>query len=174
MVADLAKAAAALFVAALVQVTALSPLHLFGSAADLTLVALVAFALLRGSVLGALAGFWAGLVLDTALLAPLGLSSLLLTLVGYWIGRYGETTVREPRHAALLASLAATVLYAVTALALHVMLRDSLSAREVLVETLPGALLLNLLLILPVLALCRRLLRLGSEQEPVTEVQLFG
>ncbi len=50
----------------------------------------VGVALLRGPVFGACAGFWAGLVLDTATLGTLGLTSLLLTLAGYWAGASGR------------------------------------------------------------------------------------
>ena len=60
---------------------------------------LVAIALLRGSVFGAVAGFGAGLLVDTANLGTLGVTSLLLTIAGYWIGRYGETTARDRFHA---------------------------------------------------------------------------
>src|ERR671936_1494523 len=94
MIADIAKGAALLFVAAIVQVTLLSQIDVFHGAPDLVLVTLVAVALLRGSIFGAVAGFGAGLVVDTASLETLGLTSLLLTLAGYWIGRYGETTGR--------------------------------------------------------------------------------
>ena len=63
------------------------------------LVALLSIALLRGSVFGAVAGFGAGLLLDTATLGTLGFTSLLLTIAGFWIGRYGETTARDRFHA---------------------------------------------------------------------------
>ena len=78
---------------------------------DLLLVTLVAVALLRGSVAGAVGGFFAGLVIDTATLGTLGLTSLVLTLAGYWIGRYGETTGRDRGHAPYLSVAVITVLY---------------------------------------------------------------
>ena len=49
---------------------------------------------LRGATVGAVSGFAAGLIVDTATLGTLGVTSLLLTLAGYWAGRYGETTGR--------------------------------------------------------------------------------
>ena len=73
-----------------------------GGTADLVLVTLAAVALFRGAAFGAIAGFYAGFLLDTANLGTLGVSSLLLTLAGYWIGRYGETTGRDRAHAPLV------------------------------------------------------------------------
>ena len=72
-------------------------------------------ALLRGSVFGARRRLRAGLLLDTATLGTLGVTSLLLTLAGFWIGRYGETTARDRAHAPFLAVGVVTVLYALGA-----------------------------------------------------------
>src|SRR5207253_1313615 len=66
MVADAVKAGAILFVAALVQVTVLNRLRIFGGGPDLLLLALVGVSLLRGSVFGAAGGFCAGLPVDPA------------------------------------------------------------------------------------------------------------
>jgi rod shape-determining protein MreD len=170
---DVAKAAALLFVAAVVQVTLLSTIRILGGTADLVLVTLVAVALLRGSIFGAAAGFGVGLVIDTAYLETLGLTSLLLTIAGYWIGRYGETTGRDRTHAPFLSVAVVTILYAFGALVLHYMLGDPVSARRVLVDALPPQLLFNLVLTLPVYALCRRLLRPAGQLEGA-EVRLLG
>ena len=75
------------------------------------LVTLVSVALLRGTIFGAVAGFGAGLVVDTATLQTLGVSSLLLTIAGYWIGRYGETTGRDRTHAPFVSVAVVTILY---------------------------------------------------------------
>ena len=171
---DAAKAGAVLFLAAVVQVAILSSVEVLGGAPDLVLVTLVAVALLRGAIVGAAAGFWAGLVLDTANLDTLGLTSLLLTLAGYWIGRYGETTGRDRAHAPFLSVAVVSVLYAFGALALHYMLGDAVSARRVLVEALLPGVLLNLLLTLPVYALCRRLFRPVERGDRAQEVRLLG
>lgn len=129
-----------------------------GGAPDLLLVTLVAVSLLRGSVAGAAAGFFAGLIVDTANLEILGVTSLLLTLAGYWIGRYGETTGRDRTHAPFLAVAVVTVLYALGALALRFMLDEPAPARLVLLETLFQSIALNLILTWPVYWLVRRLL----------------
>ncbi|HWX09212.1 MAG TPA: rod shape-determining protein MreD, partial [Gaiellaceae bacterium] len=77
---DGVKAAVLLFVAAIMQVSIFSEVHVFGGVPDLVLVTLVAVALLRGTIVGALGGFFAGLLVDTASLGQLGLTSLVLTL----------------------------------------------------------------------------------------------
>ena len=79
MTADAAKATAVLFAVVLLQVSAL-----WTQIVDVPLVALVCVSLLRGSLFGAVAGFWVGLLIDTATLGTLGFSSLLLTLAGFW------------------------------------------------------------------------------------------
>ena len=87
--------------------------------------------------MGATAGFFGGLLVDTMTLETLGLTSLLLTIAGYWIGQYGETTGRDRRHAPVLSVFVVTVLYVVGAMTLHAMLGDSVPVRYVLIESLP-------------------------------------
>jgi len=172
VIADAAKVAGLVFLVALVQVTLLSPIDIFGGTPDLVLVTLVAIALLRGSIVGASAGFAVGLLVDTATLGTLGVTSLLLTLAGYWIGRYGETTGRDRGHAPFLSVLVVTILSAFGALILHYMLGQDASAQAVLVDGLPPEVIFNLLLTLPVYAVVRRLLR--PRPVPVPEVRLLG
>lgn len=192
MIPDVGKTALAFFAAVIVQVTIVSSVAPGGGTADLVLVTLAAIALLRGAVFGALAGFYAGFLLDAANLETLGVSSLLLTLAGYWIGRYGETTGREAGrpygqsphglsaaslsrrvspHAPLVSIAVVTVLYAFGALALHAMLGESVSV-EAGVRALPAEILLNLVLTIPVYALVRRFLAPPSRL-PLQEVE-FG
>jgi rod shape-determining protein MreD len=171
VLADVLKAGATFFVAVVLQVAIVSAIQVAGGSADLVLVTLTAAALLRGAVFGALAGFYAGFLLDASNLETLGLSSLLLTLAGYWIGRYGETTGRDRAHAPLLAIAVVTVLYALGGLALHYLLADPVSARAGLVDALPAQILLNLLLTIPVYRLARRIFaRPGSSR--AVEVEL--
>jgi rod shape-determining protein MreD len=169
MTLDAAKAAGLLLVAVVLQVSAIwSPL------VDLPLVTLVSIALLRGSVFGAVAGFWTGLLLDTATLGTMGFSSLLLTLAGFWTGRYGETTARDRGHAPFTSVAVITVLTTIGALALHYLLGDQAPARLVLVESLPKEVALNLLLTLPVYAVCRRVFPPPELSDRVAEVRLLG
>lgn len=155
---DALKAAAVVFVAAILEVSVFSNVKILGGIPDLLLVTVVAVALLRGSVVGACTGFFAGLVLDTATLETLGLSSLLLTLIGYWVGRYGETTGRDRTHAPFVSVAVVTFLYALGGLALRFVLGEPAPARHVLLETLFQGIALNLILTLPVYAIVRRLL----------------
>jgi rod shape-determining protein MreD len=170
---DGVKAAVLLFVAAIAQVSIFSQVHVFGAAPDFLLVSLVALALLRGSVPGAVGGFFAGLIVDTASLGTLGLTALVLTLAGYWIGRYGETTGRERAHAPFLSIAVVTVLYELGLLVVHFVLGESAPAGAV-VRSLVPAIVLNLILAAPVYALVRRLLRPAGREELSAEVQLLG
>ena len=172
MTLDALKVSAIVFVAVVLQSSIVSTIEIRGGTPDLVLVTLVAIALLRGAIWGAAAGFAAGLLLDTASLARLGETSLLLTVAGYWIGRYGETTGRDRTHAPVLSVAVVTVLYAVGALALHVMLGDPVDAGMVLVGALIPGVALNLLLTFPVYALVRRII--GRPEWSAQEVRLLG
>ena len=166
------KAACVLFVAAILQLSVLTEYRPFRTA-SVVLVLLLAVALLRGSVFGAVAGFLTGLVLDTATLGTLGVTSLLLTVAGFWIGRYGETTARDRFHAPYVSVAVVTVLYVLGELLLQFMLGEPAPA-ALAVHGLPGALLLNLVLTLPVYALIRRLFPPRELGDRVREVRLLG
>jgi rod shape-determining protein MreD len=170
---DGVKAAALLFVAAIAQVSVSSQVNVFGAVPDVLLVSLVCFALLRGSLVGAVGGFFAGLLVDTASLGTLGLTSLVLTLAGYWIGRYGETTGRDRVHAPFLSVAVVTVLYQLGLLVVYFVLGESAPGGAV-VRSLVPAVVLNLILTAPLYALARRLLRPVERDELTTEVQLLG
>jgi rod shape-determining protein MreD len=172
VIVDIVKVAVLLFVAVVLQSSIVGTIEIAGATPDLVLVTLVAVALLRGAVWGAVAGFTAGLLLDTANLARLGETALLLTIAGYWIGRYGETTGRDRSHAPLLSVAVVTVVYAVVALALHVVLGDPVDARGVLLGALVPGVVLNLLLTVPVYALVTRIL--GRAEWTQREVRLLG
>jgi rod shape-determining protein MreD len=172
--ADNALVGALVFVAALLQVTLVASLDVAGGAADLLLLVLVAVALLRGSLTGAVAGFFGGLLVDVTTLDTLGVSALLYALIGYWTGRYGETTGRDRGHAPLVAVLVATVGVAYGGYGLHFLIGDDISARRALFDTLLPTLALNLLLGRPVFTLCRSLLGRTAAPETATEVRLFG
>lgn len=166
------KSALVLFVAALLQLAVLTAYQPFRTS-SVVLVALLSIALLRGSIFGALAGFGTGLLLDTATLGTLGVTSLLLTVGGFWIGRYGETTARDRFHAPFVSVAVVTVLYAFGQIVLQFVLGEPAPA-GLAAHALPLGLLINLLLTLPVYALIRRLfppLELGDR---VREVRLLG
>jgi rod shape-determining protein MreD len=172
-VADGVKAAALLFVAAIAQVSIFSQVHVYGGVPQLVLVTLVSVALLRGAVAGAIAGFFAGLVVDTATLGQLGLTSLVLTVAGYWIGRYGETTGRDRAHAPFLSVAVVTFLYGWGVLLVQFMLGEHAPAGAETRSLLP-TIVMNLILAGPLYWLVRVLLRPRERGDYATEVQLLG
>ena len=171
---DVAKAAALLFVAGVVQVSILSGVAIVHGRPQLLLVTVACIALLRGAVFGALAGFAAGLLADTGVFGTLGVTSLLLTLAGYWVGRYGETTGRDRAHAPLLSVAVITVLYQFGGLILHFVLGEPAPAREVLLISLVPTVIVNVALTFPVHALARRLFRPAQSGRSVQEARLVG
>jgi rod shape-determining protein MreD len=172
MLADLVKLGLFLFAAVLAQLAVFAPVDLARGQPDIVLVALLATALLRGSILGAIGGFWAGFLIDVATLGTLGFTSLLLTLAGYWIGRYGETTGADRAHAPFLSVAVVTVLYAAGDAVLRFVIGDPVSAR-VAAEGVPATLILNLVLTAPVYWFSRRLFE-RPDRARAREAALYG
>lgn len=168
---DAAKTAGLLFFAVVLQLSIMSQVTILGGHPNLLLVTLVCIALLRGAVVGAIAGFSAGLLVDSGVFATLGFTALLLTLAGYWTGRYGETTGRDRAHAPVLSIAVTTVVYQIAALILRYMLGQNAPGGAIFAGLVPTV-ILNLILTVPVYALTRRLLR-PREWVP-REVQLLG
>jgi rod shape-determining protein MreD len=154
---DAGKAATLLLVAVVVQVSLVTPIEVVDGHPDLVLVLVTAIALLRGPMLGAVAGFWAGLLLDVAAFGSLGLSSLLLTLGGYWAGRFGEATTRSSPYPPLLAVALGTIWLAVGSAVLHFMLGESVPAGALFGEVLLPTLALNVLVAYPLYRLAVRI-----------------
>jgi rod shape-determining protein MreD len=172
-VIDGVKIAGLVFVAGIVQVSMLGPhASVYGGTADVLLVTLVCVALLRGSIIAAVAGFAGGLIVDIATMGTLGVTALLLTVAGYWAGRYGETTGRNRMHAVPLAVGMITILVAFGGLGVYYMLGDEVSAHRALLTTLLPAIPLNVLVAWPVRRLCRALLRPTDGPDRVREVEL--
>jgi rod shape-determining protein MreD len=166
------KIALTVFVVAIMQVSAFSAISIGGAGPDVLLVTLVAIALLRGSITGAVAGFLAGLIVDVTTLGTLGLTSLLLTLAGYWAGRYGETTGRGRPHGPLVATVAATLFVEVGGYLLDSLLGGAVDMRSVLLAV-PAAVIWNGLLAYPVFGLVRRLIGATERVERAREVELL-
>ena len=154
---DAAKALGLLVLLVLLQVTIVTPIEVASGHPDLVLVFLVSLALLRGPMLGAVAGFWAGLLLDSAALAPPGVSSLVLTLAGYLAGRFGVATTRSSPHPPIIAVALATVWVAVGLTVVNFLLGQSVPAGELFGRVLLPTLALNVLITYPVYRLTERL-----------------
>ena len=170
---DILRISLLILAAAIVQVSIFAPVTILGGTPDILLVTLVCLALLRGSIVGAIAGFAGGLIVDVATLGTLGVTALLLTVAGYWAGRYGETTGRDRARAVPLAVAVITILVAVGGLALHAMLGDPVSAHRALITTLLPTIPLNLLLAWPVNRLCGIVARPPAATGRASEVQVL-
>jgi rod shape-determining protein MreD len=174
VILDAAKAAGVVFLAAILQASVFSSVTILNGTPDLLLVTIICIALLRGPIVGAAAGFWGGLLLDTANLGTLGVTSLLLTIAGYWTGRYGETTGRDRAHAPFVSVAVITFLYALGSLAFHFVLGEPAPARTVLWTTLFQGIALNLILTWPVYRLGRLILPQPGRHERVQRIHALG
>jgi rod shape-determining protein MreD len=174
MLLDWGKSIVLIFVAAILQVSVFSDVTILNGTPDLLLVAIICVALLRGPVVGAVAGFWGGLLADTASLGTLGVTSLLLTLAAYWTGRYGETTGRDRAHGPFVSVAVITILYAVGSLAFRFVLGEPAPARTVLWSTLFQGVALNLILTWPVYALARFVLPHLDRRDRVERIHALG
>jgi rod shape-determining protein MreD len=152
-------AAGLLIVAALLQSIVGPSLPLVGSRPDFVLVAVLAWAMLRGSTEGAVVGFLGGMLLDSVDYTPFGIQSALLGLAGYLTGLPEVNVYRGNLPYFFGAAMLATLAY-------HTLLFLLLQARGLgmppLIQTyamaVPAA-LMNPILLAPTFMLCRRLLR---------------
>ena len=146
------------FVSALLQLSAISQVAIFGVPADLSPLIVASIGFLAGSVPGAVFGFGFGLFLDTALMQTLGVTSLVLTAVGYGAGRVRE--LRDPAHglAPVAVGAAATAAAAAGTVVLQFLLGVEASLSLQVARQMLMTIVLNTLLALPVYALCRRAL----------------
>jgi rod shape-determining protein MreD len=153
------RIAAIVVLSVLLQISFFSYLTLFGTTPDILPLVVVSLGLLGGAVIGAVCGFAAGLLLDSALLQTLGVSSLVLLSAGYLAGRYREgaeisNSLVPPLLAGALTTVAAAG-FAAVQLMLGVRAPVSLLVlREILVQGL-----LAVVLAIPLYPLIRRILR---------------
>jgi rod shape-determining protein MreD len=141
------------------QVSFFSYLSFFGTTPDIIPLVAISFGLLGGALVGAVCGFVIGLLLDSALLQTLGVSSLTLLAVGYLAGRYREGTEISNSLVPPLLIGALTSVAAAGFAAIQLMLGvDSpvslLVLREIVVQGL-----LAVVLAIPLYPLIRRILR---------------
>ncbi len=77
-----------LVTAVLLQTVVVSQVSILGVTADLFLILTIVVAVCRGSLEGAIFGFFAGLMADIAYFSPLGVRALILVLAGYFVGMF--------------------------------------------------------------------------------------
>ncbi|MFI6508069.1 rod shape-determining protein MreD [Streptosporangium sp. NPDC050855] len=147
------------------QVSVVNRLPLPGHAApDLVLLAVVGYALARGAVPGAVAGFATGLVSDV--LPPVahlfGHNALVFCIVGSVAGR----AARGRPGAEPLVALACAAAGPAIAMVTGALLGDPRSDLSLLATVLPRAIVYTMLAAPPVVWAVRRLVR-GPEPQPV-------
>jgi rod shape-determining protein MreD len=141
------------------QISFFSYLSFFGTTPDIVPLVVVTLGLLGGAVVGAVVGFATGLLLDSALLSTLGVSSLVLLTAGYLAGRYREGTEISNSliPPLLIGALTSGVAAGFAALQLMLGVHTDVSLlvlREIFVKGL-----LAFLLAIPLYPLIRRILR---------------
>ncbi|MCW2968001.1 MAG: hypothetical protein JWM71_1773 [Solirubrobacteraceae bacterium] len=150
----------------LLQLMFFAQVQVFGAIADLSPLVVMAVGLLCGPVTGAGMGFAIGLIIDTALLQTMGLTSLVLITVGYWSGRLRE--VRDPQSSfAPLALGAGAAAIATVGYGIGQFLLGSVHPLGwVLVRQTLATIILDALLAIPVTALVRRWLTPVLPEDP--------
>ena len=148
-----------LFLAVVLQLSAVGQIGALGSYADLTPLVVAAVAYYAGSTAGAATGFVAGVLLDLATGATMGASSLVLTAVGYAVGRLRE--LRDPSHGLLplVVGAAATAGWVVAYAMVSFMLDVGATVSPLVLRDAAVTVLLNTLIALPVFAACRAVVR---------------
>lgn len=154
-------------VAVLVEVSVMPYVNVADGIPDIVAPTIVVVALLRGALVGAVAGFSAGLLLElTAPVGTLGVLALLYLIVGAWCGRYCESE----ESSGLLAPLALSVIAALGVqlgyLMFQLLLGHHMPASEFVGRVLFPTLALTALLSPPVLLVARRLLGAPRVVEP--------
>lgn len=154
-------------VAVILQISGLGPDRLFGGQPDLMPLVVAAVGIYAGSVAGAAMGFATGFLLDLLVGGTMGVSSLVLTAVGYGVGRYRE--VRDPAHGLLPIPVgaAATIGWLLASAAVSFMLDVGASVSPLVFRDMLLTTAINVVLALPVFALCRRVLRPALLVDPV-------
>lgn len=159
--------AAMVLVAVLLEVSVMPYVNVADGIPDLLAPTVVVIALLRGSLVGAVAGFSSGLLLElTAPIGTLGVLALLYLAVGAWCGRYCESEESTSLVAPLALSVVATVAVQLGYLVFQLLLGHHMPASEFVGRVLIPTLALTTLLSPPVLLVARRLLGAPRVVEP--------
>ena len=162
----LMRLALLILVAVVLQVSFFSKITILGTSPNILPVVAVCLGLLGGAVVGAVCGFAMGLLLDSALLQTMGVSSLVLLTAGYLAGRYREGfDISNPLIPLALAgglTLLATGGFALIQVMLGVDAPVSfMVVRELLLQGVYAVLLM-----IPIYPLMRRVLRVALVEEP--------
>lgn len=166
--AGLGWVAAMVVVAVLVQVAVLPYVNISQGIPDIVAPTIVVVAMLRGTLVGAVSGFAAGLLVEMAApVSTLGVLALLYLVVGAWCGRYCERDEATTLAAPLTLSVVAAGMVQLGYMLVHLMLGDSMPAADFVAQVLLPTLVLTALLSPPVLLAGRRLLGAPRVVEPL-------
>jgi rod shape-determining protein MreD len=162
----LARVAALAVVLVFFQIGVVSEVPLFGVNADLSPLLVAFIGLLCGSMLGAVAGFAIGLLVDLTLLQTLGLTSLIFTLIGFWCGRLRE--LRDPQAALtpLLVGAAASAVSLIGYSLMEFMLGVDAPVSFELLRQIVLGIVVNTIVALPTWAIVRRALARALPEDP--------
>jgi rod shape-determining protein MreD len=156
-----------LAVTVLLEVSVMPYLRIADGIPDLVAPMVVAVAVLRGTMVGAITGFAAGLLIElTAPIGTLGAMALLYLAVGAWCGRYCERPESARLLAPLVLSVAAAGFVQVGYALFHLLLGIRIPASELVGQALIPTLALTALLSAPVVLTVRKLLGEARIMEP--------
>ena len=154
-------------VAVVLEVSVMPYINVVDGIPDLIAPTVVVIAMLRGSLVGAVAGFGAGLLVElTSPVGTLGVLALLYLAVGAWCGRYCEREESASLLAPLLLSVVATLAVQLGYAVFQLLLGNSMPASEFVTQLLLPTLALTALLSPPILLVGRRLLGAPRVVEP--------
>ena len=154
-------------VAVVLEVSVMPYINVVDGIPDLIAPTVVVIAMLRGSLVGAVAGFSAGLLVElTSPVGTLGVLALLYLAVGAWCGRYCEREESASLLAPLLLSVVATFAVQLGYAVFQLLLGNSMPASEFVAQLLLPTVALTALLSPPILLVGRRLLGAPRVVEP--------
>jgi rod shape-determining protein MreD len=157
-------------VAVLLEVSVLPYINVADGIPDLIAPTVVVVALLRGSLVGAVTGFGAGLLVElTSPVGTMGVLALLYLIVGAWCGRYCGREESTGLAAPLLLSVVAALGVQLGYLFFQLLLGNEMPASDFVAELLLPTLALTALLSPPVLLVARRLLGAPRVVEPYAQ-----
>jgi rod shape-determining protein MreD len=154
------------FATVVIQQTSISQISIFGVSADLSPLVVMSVGLLAGSLPGAIMGFATGLLVDTVLVQPLGVTSLLYIGVGFWSGRLRE--LRDPSNGLVPLALGAgaTAAVGIGMTLIQFLLGVDAPVSLLLAQQIFVTVLVNTLIALPVYALVRRFVQPALPDDP--------
>lgn len=160
-----------ILVAVVLEVSVMPYVNVADGIPDLIAPTVVVIALFRGSLVGAMAGFGAGLLVElTSPVGTLGVLALLYLAVGAWCGRYCESEESTSLIAPLLLSVVATLAVQLGYMVFQLLLGGSMPASDFVAQLLLPTVALTALLSPPILLIGRRLLGAPRVVEPFAGV----